>query len=339
MPKMSQDWTNYQKRSGVGDRSKAKNNNMKTEDVFLRLKEGDTIRGRLIGYPIDFIAHWPRIDEGERDGNNNIAWKNSPFPDEKERNFKPTRICTDDTPARERYQDIDGYLERTKCPWCKLKFQGYHGNLRHAFNIITRPDNACKVLEVPPTVMGELSQICRDAVALMPNGPGDVSGKVFEFVFSRVQDNKWSIQRYPNLDITDDNISSYLVELTDEDKRALKVINPDANTEEDLLRGHDLERWYRKDYLSAKWQTKLASKLGLKPGEYLELSPYEKSHGVGDVVEEFEAEVDEMNEMEDIQEVEENNDAKSEDEWGSLDEEDSSGEVSDSSDEDDSPLW
>lgn len=337
MPKITNDWKNYKNASE--NRSKAKNNNMKTADVFSRPKAGETVRGRIIGFPIDFIAHWPRVDEGERKDDGSIIWKNEDFVDADERNHKPTRICTDDTPARDRYKDTEGYLKKTKCPWCKMRYQGYMGNLRHAFNIILRPSNSCRILEVPPTVMGELSQICRDAADLMPNGPGDVAGEVFEFVFSRVNENKWSVQRYPNLDITDANISSYLVGLTDEDRRALKLINPDAETEEDLLRGHDLERWYRKDYLSAELQQKFASQLGLKSGEYLELSPYEQARGVGETSESFENEEDDIPEN-DIseEEIEKINSNVSDDEWGSVGggEEDVTG---NQDADDDSPLW
>ncbi len=333
MPKISSDWINkkiYQ------DRNDQHRNNMKTADVFIRPDVGDTIRGRIIGDHISFVSHWPRIDTGEKDGDD-IAWKNEKFPDEKERNFKPTRICTDDTPAKERLADIDAYLAKTKCPWCKMKYQGYQGQIRYAFNIILHPEGKCKILEIPVTAMFELKKICSECADLMPDGPGSISEKVFEFVFSRPQKNKWHIERYPNLDIDDPNIASYLVGLTDKDKEALRLINSHATTEEEQLRGHDLERWYRKDYLSGEYQRALASKLGLKDGEYLELSPYELEHGVTkNIVEEFENETDDS-ETPSLSDQESNDD----DEWGEtkelVEDEDASEDSDD--DEDDSPLW
>jgi len=322
MPKISSDWVN---KKTYANRDDQHGSNMKTADVFIRPEVGDEVRGRIIGDYISFVNHWPRVDSGDKEDNGEIKWKEAKFPDEKERNFKPTRICTDDTPARERLADIDAYLEKTKCPWCKLKYQGYTGQIRYAFNILihAKDGTKCRILEIPPTAMFELKTICSECADLMSeNGPGDINGKVFEFVFSRPQKNKWNIQRYPNLDINDSNIKNYLVGLNEKDIEALKLINSNATTEEEQLRGHDLERWYRKDYLSGAYQRALAKRLGLKDGEYLELSPYELEHGVSNnVVEEFEKEVEE----EIVEEAE--------DEWETKEEKE------EESTEDDSPLW
>lgn len=340
MPKISQDWIH---KGSTSDKSKDKEKNVKAADVFIRPQVGESVRGRIVGGHASFVAHWPRIDNGEKDENGDIVWKNSTFPDAEERYHKPTRICCDDTPAKKRFEDIEGYLKNTKCPWCKLKFQGYHGSVRHAFNIIVRPENACKVLEVPPTAMGALSKICEKCSNLMPQGnPGNINGKVFEFVFARPQKTQWTVERYPNLELDDPNIENYLVGLTEADKKALAFINPEAETEEDLLKEHDLDRWYKKDYLSAEWQRKLMDQLGLKPGEYLELSPYDIAQGNDNVVEKFESEVETMEKNdENVADA-----IQAEDEWGSLDsaEEASAQETtpeneSATQEDEDSPLW
>ena len=78
MPKISNDWIN---KGAKGTRSEQKNNNMKTGEVFIRPKVGEEVRGRIIGGNIDFVSHWPRIDEGDRDAQGNIVWKNASFPD------------------------------------------------------------------------------------------------------------------------------------------------------------------------------------------------------------------------------------------------------------------
>lgn len=288
MPKLSNDWIRPAEKKEASRRSTS---NLKSADVFYRIGSGESVRGRILGEYATFIVHWPRVDEGEKDAKNQIAWKNSVFPDAKERNYKPTRICTDDTPAKIRNADMESYLANTKCPWCKLKYQGYHGTLRHAFNLLIHPDNVCRIFEVPPSAMEELAKICQQYEKFMPEGPGDISRDVFEFVFSRVQDNKWSVRRYENLEVDAPSIATDLVGITDEDKAALKFINTKAETEEELLRGHDLNYWYAKDYMSGELQMKYF-------GEILELSDYEKSRGVGEnlssnVAEDFENEVDE----------------------------------------------
>lgn len=328
MPKISNDWFGA---ANSGQKSRQKNNNMSTADVFVRPKVGEEVTGRIVGEYASFVQHWPRRDEGEKNEKGEIAWKNVPFPDAEERKFKPTRICCDDTPAKERMRDIEAYVKKTKCGFCRLKFQGYHGNIRHAFNLLIHNGDAkpfCRILELPPTAMSELGKICAKYEKAMPEGPGTVTGKAFEFTFARPQENKWTVSRWEDPDATDKTIGDYLVYLTDADKAALKVINADAETEEDLLKGHDLNRWYRKDYLSIESQKKL--KLY---GTGLDVSPYEKSQGASETVEDFENESDDA----ELPEINEPAEAE-EDQWGSLGNGDADEEAT-SSDEEETPLW
>jgi hypothetical protein len=321
MPKMSNDWAKPEINEG---RRNQKRNNMKSEDVFIRPQPNVPIQGRMIGPYMEFIAHWPRLDKGERDEKGKIVWANVAFPDAKDRNYKPTRICTDDTPADVRAKDLDAYLSTTKCPWCRLKFQGYHGSIRYAINIVNRGDNTCRVLELPPTAFAKLWELREKYLKLMPKGLNDIKGRVFDLTF-KINDlkNQWTVEPVINMEDAEATIADSLLSLTDEDIEILKKINPDAKNEEDYLRGHDLETWYRKDYMSKEWQEKLASKLGLKSGEILELSPYERNQqSKTAAVEGFEDEVDDAvaETVAEEPEVVEQDSVNTEDEWGSLDE-------------------
>ena len=325
MPKISNSWLVPDVQA---ERKQQKRSNVDTKDVFLYLKEGESVRGRLVGGYISFVEHWNRVDKG-RDEANKIVWKQTKFPDAEERNHKPTRICTDETPGNERFNDIDKYVKTSSCAWCRLKLQGYHGMTRYAFNLLIHEDeeeSKCRILSVPASVMQEVAKICEKYKKFLPINkneepdPGSVNGEVIEFVFSKPTRNTWKVEKYVNLDVDDGNpgIEHDLVGISESDKKALRVINNDATTDEELLQGHDLERWFRKDYLSVDYQKKLAKHLGLEPGEFVDISPYEQSTGAADTVEDFEDELDEEDdaaagEVEEVEEVE--------DEWGSLDDE------------------
>ena len=303
MPMISNDWKklNYQQK-----KRDEKKKNQASAEVFYRPTVGEKIIGRIVGDYALFIPHWPRKESGV-DENGKPAWKQADFPDAAERNYKPTRVCTDETPARERAKDMDKYLSKTKCPWCRLKYQGYDGKIRYAFNFIMHPQNICRIIELPPKAMGIIGSIYNDPDLedIIPeHGIGSLTEKTFELEIHRQTSNEWDIDIHFNKKLP---LQESMVGLTEEDLEALRKINPDAENEEDLLRGHDLSRWYAKDYMAGDMQKKMWRELGIPQGQVLEISEYEKTHAKQDVVEEFEEELEE--EFESVEEdiVEEEN--------------------------------
>ncbi len=271
MPKISNDWFN----SSFSGQKREKQN---SAEVFFRPEVGDEFVARIVGDYISFIAHWARQDNGEVDEKGQAVFNNVAFPDAEDRNYKPTRICTDDSPAKIRMKNLDGYLEKTKCPWCKLKYQGYKGTLRYAFNIIMRDDNGkkvCKIIEVPKSFMTilstEINQIYQDEELreLVPeDGVGSVTQPTFILRIGRPEKNRWSVA----IDYKKSKgikLGNGICALDEEDIAALKAIHKDEENEEDYLKGHDLSHWFKKDYLSAEWQKEIFGKI-------LELSDYDK---------------------------------------------------------------
>ncbi len=303
MPMISNDWKklNYQQK-----KKDEKKKNQSTAEVFYRPEAGEKIVGRIVGDWALFIPHWARKESSELDDKGNAKWVKVDFPDAVERNYKPTRICTDDTPARERVKDMDKYLSETKCPWCRLKYQGYDGKIRYAFNFIIHPQNICRIIELPPKAMGMIGAIYNDPELedIIPkDGMGSLTEKTFELEIHRETVNDWNINIHFNKRLP---LQESMVGFTEEDFEALRKINPDAENEEDLLRGHDLIRWYAKDYMSGEMQRKMWRELGIPQGQILELSEYEKTHAKQYVVEEFEEELEELEDViEDVVEEEE----------------------------------
>lgn len=269
------------------NRSSQNKNNIDTEKAFAKVSVGgDTLIARIIGRPLEFIAHWPRVYKG-KDEDGKVKYENKNFPDDEERNGKPVRICGDPTPISERKKDMKTYVSNTVCPWCKLRFQGFLGSERYLINIIDRSDGLAKMLEIPPSAYQELCRITEEYKKLMPKGPGNVNGKVYDVKFQSIPGKngfpEWKVE-FVTVDL-DDPEGKTLKELSEEDINALKAINPNATTEEEQLRGYDLPMWKRVDHMSEEVQTKIFKEV--------KFEVYQPSNESKETVEDFENEIDE----------------------------------------------
>ncbi len=241
-------------------------------EYWLRMPQiGKSITVRFLGVPKKYYCHFNNMYDQEQ---GKTAKKNFPDHDAQGRgNFR--RRCTDPKTREERSK------QGTDCAWCRLKYQRSD---RYLASVIDREGGEMMILDLPKTAFKQIATWWAKPgrKKIMPGGPGDMENAAPDFIITRDDQTTYSI--VPEM-IEDDEGGEkpVLKALSAEDLTAIKAWNPKAQTPEEQLTLHDVDRYTSGHYMTHSMQTELF-------GEILQQNPYEKKGDDSAPKEEFEKE-------------------------------------------------
>jgi len=202
------------------------------KELFLRPQapknegEKNTYVVRFLENPHPYLVHWNRRTVNEKP-------KKVEFFDGSDDYRKINRNC---------YGTIDADGEQVgtdDCIWCK---QGYHKQLRYMVNVIDYTDKKnpkVRILDAPRSVLEAVANwvenVMEQEEEYIDPSLWDSDVPQFMITVERIADRggvKYSVSTSPKSR-----------SLTEQELELIRDLNPDASTDDEALKLHDIERW------------------------------------------------------------------------------------------------
>lgn len=241
MSKVRNDWKNIISGSGSGQGSSYFE--IDINEFWLKIEateEGNEYLLRFVGDPVEFYAHYDRVDTtpDERDWNKK-KWATEKFPDS-ETVKKRRRICTDP------YYKEEG-RSQSRCPWC---LKHYQRSKRWYINAIDRKTNKLMLVELTNGTMENIVKLAstESNERNYPDGPFSLNGKSPEWVILATKSSKGKVDYIVQKEAGE--------KLTPEDWESISNAphNRNAKTDEEKYQLIDLELYCKPSYLAEEFQ-------------------------------------------------------------------------------------
>ena len=202
------------------------------KELFLRPQapkgtgEKNTYVVRFLENPHPYLVHWNRKTINDKPAKVD-------FFDGSDEYRKINRNCFGS-------MDADGeQVGYDKCPWCKA---GYHKQLRYMVNVIDYTDRKnprIRILDAPRSVMEEVANWVEAVYETEGDyiDPSAWDADVPQFVISVEKTSSSGGVKYSV------SASSKSRPMTESELELVRDLNPDATTDDDALKLHEIDRW------------------------------------------------------------------------------------------------